>query len=683
MKTSTRCKSFIAALFLCAALIPSIAKADVSLIENGKSRVAIHVAPEVMADDKKLPGGAPFLEVEAETQRRRLRESVNDLALYLQKMSGAQVGVLLRTANKDDKLTPIFIGQYATQKFGETQKKTPFKQGFRIAVSKAGIGLLGETDEATSYAIYTLLDKLGCRWFLPGEMGESILQNKTLRLPESDVSDAPDTYYRGIWYGDDAFKRRNRLGGFKVSAGHALEGYISVKQREEHPEWRATIDGKPHPRRLKWSNPAVSDAVADTIIAMLDKNYTPSVSLSPDDGAEFDQTDDTKLDAGDWDASMNQVSITDRYVNFCNRIAERVTKKYPDVRFGFLAYVQYTRPPVREKLHPNLIPEIAPITYCRAHAMTDANCPSRPQIKPIVEGWGKVAPGRVSYYNYMFHLAEVSVPYPMMHQMSEELPILYSHGVAFWQPETMPNFESILPGMWLTIRKSWDTKANSDTVLNEFFTRFYGGAQAPMRRYWKTFDDAWTDVDEHAGSGWGYMRRFTPDVMKNAREAMDDALHAANTPMEYRRVKMQDESLRQFERFIELRHNLSEGRLAKLDLDSTKWMGTQLGLGDEYAPESAFSKVAWTPNTIGGAYFKSFLKRLISTPRASIRSTLSWGNLCANGNMRSRKSRTVRRWAGKNPISPTPPGKPPTPPSKLGTIWACPIITAWSGIGKA
>ena len=38
----------------------------------------------------------------------------------------------------------------------------------------------------------------------------------------------------------------------------------------------------------------------------------------------------------------------------------------------------------------------------------------------------------------------------MMHQMSEELPIIYANNVKFWQPETMPNFESVLPGMVLT-----------------------------------------------------------------------------------------------------------------------------------------------------------------------------------------------------------------------------------------
>ena len=277
-----------------------------------------------------------------------------------------------------------------------------------------------------------------------------------------------------------------------------------------------------------------------------------------------------------------------------------MTKKYPDVRFGLLAYVNYTRPPVREKIHPNIDPEIAPITYCRAHAMTDtAICPSRPTLRPIVEGWGRAAPGRVAYYNYMFQLAEVTVPYPMMHQMSEELPILYANSVHFWQPESTPNFESVLPGMWLTMRMSWDNKQQPTEIFDDFFEKFYGAAQKPMRQYWQTFDDAFTNVPEHAGCGWGYMRRFTPKVLLAARAAMNDALSAAHSSMEHQRVKMQDESLRQFELFMQLRWDLAEGRLDELETESTVWRGTQLRLGNEYEKNYAFAK-------LGYDYFNEF-----------------------------------------------------------------------------
>ncbi len=52
--------------------------ADISLIKDGQSHCAILVAPEVMAPDVK-PIPPKFVDAEAERQRIRLRESVNDL----------------------------------------------------------------------------------------------------------------------------------------------------------------------------------------------------------------------------------------------------------------------------------------------------------------------------------------------------------------------------------------------------------------------------------------------------------------------------------------------------------------------------------------------------------------------------------------------------------------------------
>ncbi|HVF10716.1 MAG TPA: DUF4838 domain-containing protein [Abditibacteriaceae bacterium] len=678
---------------------------DVTLVRNGVAQAAIYVSPDVMAADQPIAQAATPVQQRAETDRRRLRESVKDLALYLKKMSGASLEVLSSTPARKDKRVPIYIGSLASQKFGAGKVRAPYEQGFRVVAGKSGVGLLGESDLATSYAIYELLDRLGCRWYLPSEMGEVVPRLKTISLPAMDFSSAPATIFRSIWYADDDFKRRNRLGGLLIQAGHNLENLVSPKQREEHPEWRAVVNGKPHERMLKWSHPGVQQAVADTIIAGfkasgIPANATVSFSLSPDDSVDFDQSDDKAWDAGDFDPTMNQISITDRYVKFCNIIAEKVGKEYPNALFGFLAYVQYTRPPVREKVHPNLVPQIAPITYCRAHAFTDEMCPSRPKLapiaqgwtrqaekvgyrgymfnlaevavpypmmrqlkeelpvwygtgstprpqvrasalqtpalqtpalqntalqntamehtaghenccpsrpimKPIVEGWGK-ATQNLSYYNYMFNLAEISVPYPMLHQMKQELPVLFKNSVKFWQPETMPNFESVLPGMVLSLRMAWNPNQKPQAILDEFFAKFYGDTSVPMLRYWQTMDDAWTKTPEHAGSGWGHVRRFTPAVMKAARAAIDEALGAASTPAEYRRVKMQDESLKQFERFMQMRWNINDGKLAGLDTLSDRWLNRQLDLSDEYERQYAFSKAHWAGGSIGSAYFRAF-----------------------------------------------------------------------------
>ncbi len=597
--------------------IPSGA-ADVVLVNDSIPGCSIHVSPAVMETNRVVDAAAPFPMQEAELQRQRLRDSVKDLALYLGKMSGAKIELILRAPQDGDKWLPILVGDIAARAFGPPAKTSPYKQGWRMVVSPKAVGLMGESDEAASYAIYELLDRLGCRWYMPSDLGEVIPGMKTISLPTMDISEVPATISRRLTYADEDFKRRNRQGGTVLLANHALEinnNYISAEQLKAHPDWIGKKDGKDLANRLCWGNSDVGAAVADGVITRLDKGKETSVSIAPADGADFCECPRCKaLDAGDRDPSMDVISITDRYMHFCNPIAEKVCRKHPEVLLGFLAYVQYTRPPVREKVHPNLVPEIAPITYCRAHSMMDPACPSRQAIRPIVEGWSKVT-RNIAYYNFMFHLAEVSVPYPMMSQMSDELPFLYSHGVNFWQPETMPNFESVLPGLWLSIRMSWNTKAKPSEILDEFFTRYYGAASIPMREYWQVFDDAWVKVPEHAGCGAGYPRRFTPEVLQKARQAMDAAFKSCKTPMEKRRVKMSDDSLRQFELFMKMRRDLFDGRLENLEKDGASWAARQAELGEQYLPQFAFGSVVWTPKTpagksitISGLYFNYFYK---------------------------------------------------------------------------
>ena len=81
----------------------------------------------------------------------------------------------------------------------------------RIVVSAKGVGLTGESDLASSYAIYTLLHDLGCRWFMPGPLGEVLPMSTTLKVPVRDVSSGPYTHFRGLWYCDNDYARRNRL----------------------------------------------------------------------------------------------------------------------------------------------------------------------------------------------------------------------------------------------------------------------------------------------------------------------------------------------------------------------------------------------------------------------------------------------------------------------------------------
>src|SRR5690606_9634852 len=142
---------------------------------------------------------------------------------------------------------PIYVAEAAERAWGPTGRTFPFKQAFRGGVESDRAGLIGESDLAVSYAVFELLDRLGCRCFMPSAMGEVIPTLPTVRWRECDDRLAPGTIYRGLWHVDEAFQRRNRLGGMRLHASHALDSYITAAELEKHPDWVAVIGGKPTP----------------------------------------------------------------------------------------------------------------------------------------------------------------------------------------------------------------------------------------------------------------------------------------------------------------------------------------------------------------------------------------------------------------------------------------------------
>ena len=586
--------------------------ADVVIARKGKAGAVIVAPAEVIeAKDAKKPGRV-WLNATPEMQLERLRNSVRDLAHYLGKMSGAEFEISPVLPEAGDARVTILIGDQAARRFGEVGKTAPFAQAFRFVVTPGEIGLFGESNLATSYAIYELLHRLGCRWYMPSEMGEVIPRKRTISLRETDESLAPYTLFRCLWFADDDYGRRNRLGGVRMQMGHALEGYISKELREQHPEWQGLSKGKPSGRRLKWSKPGVAEAIADGIIEYLDKFPDRlSVSLSPDDGLGYDDTDDRKLDAGDLDPTCQDVSITDRQVWLCNRVIERVLKKHPEVWFGMLAYGQSTRPPLREKPHPRLVPVIAPITYRRAHPMTDDRVPDNEALRYAIEGWGRLA-SVVGYYFYGWLLAEPSAPSPFITKWSEDLRFIYDKGnCKVWDPETLSTFENTLPALYLGTRMAWDPKQDPGVIIKEVFTNFYARVAEEMSDYWHFIDRVWTETPEYSGCGFGHLRRWDPARLLTARQLMDKALRGCKAPVEKFRVGMANESLKQFELFMKLRRDLANGNFARLKEDSDRYCARAIELANEYQPQYAFCKAGYLRKDVTwyAKYFKIFYKK--------------------------------------------------------------------------
>ncbi len=586
--------------------------AMITLADSQKALCAIYVQPEVMADLKRDKLVNPAREEEA--QRQLLRESVKDLAHYLLAISGAEIPIITNALPGKGGTLPIMIGALAEQRFGKPGISAPFKQGLRVVADPAqGIGLYGESMLADSYAIYTFLDQLGCRWFFPSPLGEVIPQADTLRVPVQDLRDAPYTYFRGGsgYAFSDEFRRRNRMGGMMPPTQHCLEGYLSKDEKKAHPEWVAEYaDGKPMPNRLKWSSREAAARIGEVICERQKTNPQFFYCLSPDDGAQFDESAlDKALDTGDFDPTFQTTSLTDRALTFYNRIVERAVKEYPDLLFSALAYVQYTRPPLREKPHKNLVIQIAPITYSRVHPMNMAEVPDNEGLRQIVEGWGKVSPS-ISYYFYAYYLADPVSLCPFLRKWANDVPYIYEKGSCrYWQPETMGNFEFFAMAQWMGQRMAWNPKQDPWALYREVNDKLYGAAAEPMWAFWDAADRVWVDTPEYSGCGYGHLHRFTPERLANLRKLLGQAMAAAKTDVEKQRIALVKTSLDLTEDFVSLRRDMAEGRWQGLAERSAAWKAKVIASAKTSADQRCYAWCWFGTRTFGADYFDWFYNK--------------------------------------------------------------------------
>ena len=552
---------------------------EVRLAKKGKARCVI-VAPAGWTNAVELPPELPRRAARIVKERRNIFiESVKDLAHYLGKMSGTEIEIVEGLPNKEKRL-PIYIGAEAKQVFGPVGISKAGLFGFRVVVGKKGIGLYGESEVGTSYAIYELLHRLGCRWFMPSDLGEVVPDLPTLAVPVMDKKLAPATILRNRYSGGADFNRRNRLGGelgpvvWLFQGDGSFQRFFSKEDVKAHPDWS-------HQGYLRLIHPEVAEHIAKKMITQLDTAYEPmrkhglrpGYSIVPSDGQV--PTEDPMARSYDpdprvWEPAAGRWSVTDRCMVLHKRIADRVRAKYPDVAFGDQAYVNKSYPPAKQPIPKDFRIVICPIDFNRHHPMDWPDHVNEYWLRDIVQGWNK-AGARINAYWYGINLAEISAPCPFITKWSKDLAILLENNIDEWGPEYMNGWESMMPGYYLSIRMMFHAKEKPEAILADLWTKFYGAAAEPMARYWTGIDRAYINAREYAGSPFGYLKIFTPKVMAAARADIDTALAVCRTPMEYRRVKLIDESFELFELYMQMRRDWAAAKLRNLEEDYETW----------------------------------------------------------------------------------------------------------------
>lgn len=506
---STLLTAFIL-LNLCSA--SKVCAKNIKLINNSKSNYEI-VLYKVSDDVKKnFSPFKPFFTSPYTNYDNIGYEyyAAKELQHYINVISGVQIEIkeIKNTTELKRIKCPIVIGKLA-QDIGVSPPNSKFGvDGHTIEVTKNRILLVGETPMATYFSVALLLEKIGCRWYMPGELGEIIPKTKTITLKLGTTNVVPDLWNRMMWYSGGKNTKeevermgiwllRNRQYGERAYVGHAWNGILSPKHYfEQHPEWFALIGGKRNPVQLCTTN---KDMIKQFIYNLKEqiKNNPSSTwwTLSPNDGAAFCECINCKsLDPGLNDITMSNLPlVTDRLLVFYNEVIDSVISEYPDKYFTFFAYVNHLAPPKNLKIHPRLIPVITPITYSRYHEMNSKNSETQRALAAYVKEWAEKV-DFLLYYTYSYNLGDQLLPYTKEHQIKHDWPFMFNHKLAGVTIETNKSWSNLLPWYYLMAKLNVDMDTDLAQVEKEFYENFFGNAAPYMKQYMKLLSDSYSNM---------------------------------------------------------------------------------------------------------------------------------------------------------------------------------------------
>jgi len=503
--------------------------------------------------------------------------AAKELTDHLKKMTGAEVAVQSVAADKlagaladirGKGLVPIVIGSLALT---PENKDAILKQGsdpasFILKKEPDGIYLAGLSAEGTLFAAYEMLEQMGVRWFMPGDIG-TVIPQTTSTGPGLGVTIQVPTFHGRHTGGEAAWTRRMRHGGPYFPGSHGIN-LGPTASFAKHPEYFALIHGKRVEAQLCVSNPDVVKLAVQQVKAYF-KQYPKEewIGMGPNDGSGFCECANCQaLDAGDWDPFSNERSVTDRYIWFFNQVLDGIKDEYPGKKVCFYSYHVYMRPPQKIKPNPLIVPALAPIALCRIHSMNNPICPEKSYVQSLIAGCEKVLP-ELYDRGYWFNLADPGFPFMMISRLREDIPLEKKLGIAGLRVESINHWGSESPSLYIASKLMWNANADVDALMQDYTDKFFGPASKPMLQYLTLLDSALHDSDYHTGCSFDLPHIYTPAVRAQGQKLLKRAAILAGNTIYGQRVQIYQETFDYLKEFIAMLDHQNEFDFVKAQDD--------------------------------------------------------------------------------------------------------------------
>jgi len=433
---------------------------------------------------------------------------------------------------------------------------------YKIVVEPTQIVIESVSYMGITNGLYGLLDKWGCRWVMPGEIGEVVPKVTSLSLPLGTIDGTMSSDMRvKTYHGGEAGKawvlrNRNKFGRYLPTdhnwTGHGPGAVVPTaiyndpaKPDTYHPEYYALIGGKRTPSQICTTNPEVIALAAKAADKFFEHApLADTFPLEPNDNVDFCQCEKCVALDPPGHTFDGLPLLTDRVVTFANEVAKLVREKHPGKKVGIFAYINHTLPPVNVKPDPDLVVSVCRFNYDHHRLIPREEGDSASQFYQLVKDWKKLVPNVFVYeYNPTYWNANLLSPnYLDFAQTIKDLKEIGSIGS---YPDGMIYYDNATNFLiyYMLFRFSVDASLDPTKELAAMCDAFYGPAAKPMLAYYQTMAETTNHKLEDGGLFGGgfryYYKIFNPDMIERARQSLDVALKEAPAGSVYhRRVEL-------------------------------------------------------------------------------------------------------------------------------------------------
>lgn len=518
--------------------------AAVSLVRDGEPVARIVVLP---SDDACL-------------------EAARELQHYITLMSGATLPVAARadvTPRAGGPAVFIGLGMDADSIADEAAREALGRlrpDGFLVQVRESGAGapcvlVAGQNVDGMWFGVYELLESLGCRWFMPGDLGEHVPRQATVLVEDKLEVQNPDFVLRNFWWGyggrpawqKEAYavwRRRNRMGGVRAGMGHNLHRIISPAEfGQTNPELFPLRDGAryvPTSREQGWqpctSNPKVIEIAARKAVEYFDADPAAySFSLSPADGYGWCECELCRAQDPPESRGQRQRGMGRRMSLFANAVAERLAARHADKYVCWYAYAGAVEAPEDVGVHPNVVISLAHYGWCgcNIHALAEPDCKLNTAFRKILDDWSAKG-GKLfirEYWTTLVSAADMPARVCAAYSLAEDIPFLQAKGAIGFSSEAVPDYGACALNFWLAARLMWDADADTAALLRDYYDGMYGPASSAMQGYFEGIV-ATCRARGHRGAF------FTDDELAQMSVVLDQASSLCTAAKQRERVQL-------------------------------------------------------------------------------------------------------------------------------------------------